>query len=88
MAKKRPSGDVVEDDALVIVDPVAVVDDAPEVAAPVLPDGHIWVDVFDTHRSQCERVAIPSGDLTFTIRVGGRTVHHVSDAPDGAWQFA
>lgn len=87
MAKKRPSGDVVEDDAFVVVEPVAEVVDAP-VAAPVLPDGHIWVDVFDANRSQAERVAIPAGDLTFTIRLGHRTVHHVSDAPDGVWQFA
>ena len=61
----------------------------PKAAEPpnTLPVGHVWIDLIDDH-GNATRASIREQEHGFRIRREGAFWEHVSDAPDGAWQFA
>lgn len=84
---KRPSGDVVEDDAVVVA---PAIEPEPEVAAVVSDDSSepkINVDLLDDNRRVIQRVAIKESDKSFRIHYDGKAWDHVADHADGTWQF-
>lgn len=84
---KKLSGDPVEVDVKPGVEEIASV--PIETAAPVvtLPPNHRWAELLDVNGHHPQRVAVAENHFGRQIVVKGILYRHVSDHPDGTWQF-
>jgi hypothetical protein len=48
----------------------------------------IKIDVLDADRQLVKRIEIDAREREWRMKIEGALHEHVSDAPDGAWQFA
>lgn len=86
MARRKPSGDAPEPETVIVT--AEVTPPTPPSPPVEIQPGYAHVELLDEHGRLIGRVGVTVDEArSAKVHVYGHYWRHVSDAPDGVWQF-